>query len=379
MPLLSMMPLQSLLPRTRSAERFADVLDGRVSAGPGMQHLADLARQLSAVGTAAPVAPGAIRGQVFGPAGGDASMGVGGTVGGATPSLATGGGSTAALGAAAPAFVKLGAAVVAASLVTGGVTAAATRAMPGDPLYGAKRGLEQLRLSLATGDIARGGAELDAARARMDELKRLLDGAGPNASLTPEAAQRAVDLLVAWAAAAGPGVSDLLLHPADGAARTQLSRFGAEQSAMLTRLRPLLPDGTLQTFGADAAAFLARLGPAPTKVLPGGPDPGRSGIAPRAPATPPRPVATKPVPSRASEPGTGATSQTGVVVPVPPAAATVPGTAQGRPGVPRVGAPSTAPRVHPPSAPTLAPPTTGGGPVSGTVPGAPTRLPLPGP
>ncbi|WP_369267746.1 DUF5667 domain-containing protein, partial [Streptomyces harbinensis] len=57
----------------------------------------------------------------------------------------------------------------------GGAAVASTNALPGDTLYGLKRGMEDLRLDFADGDTARGQLYLDHASTRLHEARRLLD------------------------------------------------------------------------------------------------------------------------------------------------------------------------------------------------------------
>jgi uncharacterized protein DUF5667 len=57
----------------------------------------------------------------------------------------------------------------------GGVAAASTNALPGDTLYGLKRGMEDLKLDMASGDASRGEVYLDMASTRMQEARRLMD------------------------------------------------------------------------------------------------------------------------------------------------------------------------------------------------------------
>ncbi|MFE0491548.1 DUF5667 domain-containing protein [Streptomyces griseoaurantiacus] len=73
----------------------------------------------------------------------------------------------------------LGLGVAAASF--GGVAAASTDALPGDSLYGLKRGIEDVRLNLADGDSDRGRLYLDQASTRLSEARRLMerDRSGP--------------------------------------------------------------------------------------------------------------------------------------------------------------------------------------------------------
>ena len=57
----------------------------------------------------------------------------------------------------------------------GGVAAASTNALPGDSLYGLKRGMEDLKLDMAGSDSSRGKVYLDMASTRMQEARRLMD------------------------------------------------------------------------------------------------------------------------------------------------------------------------------------------------------------
>lgn len=57
----------------------------------------------------------------------------------------------------------------------GGVAAASSDALPGDTLYGLKRGMEDLRLDLAGSDTSRGKVYLDHASTRLHEARRLLE------------------------------------------------------------------------------------------------------------------------------------------------------------------------------------------------------------
>ncbi|GGJ95404.1 hypothetical protein GCM10011583_28780 [Streptomyces camponoticapitis] len=57
----------------------------------------------------------------------------------------------------------------------GGVAAASSDALPGDSLYGLKRGMEDFKLGLADEDADRGGLYLDHASTRLSEARRLLE------------------------------------------------------------------------------------------------------------------------------------------------------------------------------------------------------------
>ncbi|MBV7700118.1 DUF5667 domain-containing protein [Streptomyces sp. TRM70350] len=57
----------------------------------------------------------------------------------------------------------------------GGVAAASGDALPGDSLYGLKRGIEDFKLGLADGDDERGKMYLDQASTRLNEARRLME------------------------------------------------------------------------------------------------------------------------------------------------------------------------------------------------------------
>lgn len=57
----------------------------------------------------------------------------------------------------------------------GGVAAASSDALPGDSLYGLKRGMEDISLNLADGDADRGEVYLDQASTRLSEARRLME------------------------------------------------------------------------------------------------------------------------------------------------------------------------------------------------------------
>ncbi|MFI2607211.1 DUF5667 domain-containing protein [Kitasatospora sp. NPDC018619] len=77
-----------------------------------------------------------------------------------------------------------------------GAAAASSNAVPGDTLYGLKRGLEGLRLDFAGSDSERGELLLDNAATRLGEAKTLVGRSGPAGALSPatvDQVRRALD------------------------------------------------------------------------------------------------------------------------------------------------------------------------------------------
>ncbi|SOB83465.1 DUF5667 domain-containing protein [Streptomyces sp. 1331.2] len=71
-----------------------------------------------------------------------------------------------------------------------GAAAASSNALPGDTLYGLKRGLEGLRLDFAGSDSERGELLLDNAATRLDEAKVLVGRTGPAGGLSPDTVEQ---------------------------------------------------------------------------------------------------------------------------------------------------------------------------------------------
>ncbi|RAJ57377.1 hypothetical protein K378_05535 [Streptomyces sp. Amel2xB2] len=78
----------------------------------------------------------------------------------------------------------LGVGVAASAL--GGVAAASSEALPGDSLYGVKRGMEDLRLDFADDATDRGQVHLDRASTRLREARRLMERSRGGAPLDEE-------------------------------------------------------------------------------------------------------------------------------------------------------------------------------------------------
>ncbi|MFE0460555.1 DUF5667 domain-containing protein [Kitasatospora sp. NPDC058965] len=124
-----------------------------------------------------------------------------------------------------------------------GVAAASSGALPGDPLYGMKRGLEGLRLDLADSDAERGSLLLDQATTRLAEARSLIgqtDGKG----LSPQTVSRLGNALRDMHAEAAKG-RDLLrsVYRANGSLdpMRKLAAFTEGQDGHWNNLQSQLP------------------------------------------------------------------------------------------------------------------------------------------
>ncbi len=125
----------------------------------------------------------------------------------------------------------------------GGVAAASSNALPGDTLYGLKRGMEDLRLGMADGDSTRGGLFLDRATTRLQETRRLMER-GRSGELDQESLAEIRKTLSGMRHDASEG--HRLLHGVyqrDGSlgAIERLSTFASSQREGWSRLRDRLP------------------------------------------------------------------------------------------------------------------------------------------
>ena len=159
-----------------------------------------------------------------------------------------------------PHQVRRGVAAVAALALLGGAGAAvaSTRAVPGDHLYGLKRGIEHVQLSLARGDVGRGGELLEQADARLGEAQALAAG---DRSMDPTTLSRLTSTLTEMATTDEQAVNDLT-HAydvsGDPAVLTLLDRHLSAQQAGLTDLTSVLAPA-VRGQAKDLADELARV------------------------------------------------------------------------------------------------------------------------
>lgn len=127
-----------------------------------------------------------------------------------------------------------GAALVGA---TATMAVAAQTSLPGESLYGVKRGIESAEVRLAGDDVARGRTLLAQADIRLSELEELAAGDGGNPVLIP-------DTLDDFTAQSGEGVRSLLTAYDTDGSDTDVQRardFTATSMDRLTALQDQLP------------------------------------------------------------------------------------------------------------------------------------------
>ncbi|MFC4496560.1 DUF5667 domain-containing protein [Streptomyces ovatisporus] len=136
----------------------------------------------------------------------------------------------------------LGVGVAASAL--GGVAAASSEALPGDSLYGLKRGMEDLRLDMADDEANRGLVHLDHASTRMQEARRLMERARGGAELDYESLADVRRALSGMRNEAADGHRLLsAAYARDGSIEPMrsLSSFRADHGASWSRMKDRLP------------------------------------------------------------------------------------------------------------------------------------------
>lgn len=185
-------------------------------------------------------------------------------------------------------------AIVAATFITAfgltGISAASASALPGETLYGVKRGIENVRLSITTGDSDRGKLLLDLAARRLAEAHGL-------AERTAVPSELEADTLDDYAAQAAQG-SDALVRAftttrADSDIVT-LNRFATESAQLLDQLDGELDGPAAESLDA-AQAHLRTIVTIATDLCPGceGADPSLASELSAA-NPPPRPRPERP-------------------------------------------------------------------------------------
>jgi hypothetical protein len=148
---------------------------------------------------------------------------------------------------ARPPRVRQAVAVLVATTLVGGVGAAAasTRAVPGDALYGLKRGIESAELSLARSDLSRGQELLEQADHRLSEAEALAASGSADEAATRGHIRAALEDLDTTLRAGADALNRSYRDTGDAAALTVLDGVVTDQRqrvdtliAQLGRLDP---------------------------------------------------------------------------------------------------------------------------------------------
>jgi hypothetical protein len=243
---------------SRSAERFADALDGGATGDPETGRLTALAHRLEAVpGSAIAPRPAAKAAAL-------AAFSAGGLElahHAAAPTTAVHGVLTTAkvTGIGHGLLLPIATGLTAAAVAVGGVGLAAHRSLPGDPFYGVKRATEVVQQHLAGGGVPGAKERLAIARTRLAEIRQEA-AAAPTATRTSRIASLVAAMDREVALASGP------MATAGGPALLLLQTSVAELNAGLAAL----PADAVGPAVVRSEALLGALTTATAKLPTGG-------------------------------------------------------------------------------------------------------------
>jgi len=160
--------------------------------------------------------------------------------------------------------IRLVASTAALVLLGGGIgsAAAAQQAMPGDTLYGMKRGIENVSTNVSVGDDSRGRRDLEHAMTRLSEVSKLAESGGSVATIN--------STLDVFSAQARKGVSRLVAsYQQDGDVNsiTAITTFITSARQALGELAPKLPPESLKS-AVEALATIEQLAQHTTVACP---------------------------------------------------------------------------------------------------------------
>lgn len=140
----------------------------------------------------------------------------------------------------------------------GGVAAASSAALPGDSLYGMKRGLENWQLDFAGSDAARGRLLLDQASNRMSEAQQLMAHQSAGETLSPHLADEVSRALTDMNSEGSQGrelLKSVYRQDHTMAPLQQLASFADSQQQRLRAIEPRL-DGQLAPYTGQVQSLL---------------------------------------------------------------------------------------------------------------------------
>ena len=231
---------------------------------------------------------------------------------------------------------RLTALAAGAAVVTSvsGVSLAASRSLPGDPLYGVKQAAESAQLATTIGTEARGKRHLEFARTRLSEVSALADS-GHTALI--------IDTLRSMDVETRAGANDLFAAFRNSGSTEPLralDRFTQQQYGKLHTLLPSLPSAA-QASARSSLALLAVIATDNVQSATG-----------RTPGVTNPPVTGSPTPG-ASTPSTAPSAAN---TPTQPAGSGS-GTSSGQSSPPSVSVPTSVPNTVPNTVPSVSSPT----------------------
>jgi hypothetical protein len=139
--------------------------------------------------------------------------------------------------------IRLVASTAALVLLGGGIgsAAAAQQAMPGDALYGMKRGIENVSTNVSVGDDSRGRRELEHAKTRLAEIQALVKNGGDVATIN--------STLADFTDQARKGITRLVAsyqQDGDPASVAEVTAFITSARQAIGELAPKLPPESLK-------------------------------------------------------------------------------------------------------------------------------------
>ncbi|MBF9073490.1 DUF5667 domain-containing protein [Streptacidiphilus fuscans] len=194
----------------------------------------------------------------------------------------------------------------------GGVAVASSNALPGDMLYGMKRGLEDWRLNLAGSDAQRGRLLLDEASTRMTEARALMSRSGGH-TLSPQTIEDVHRALTDMNVEGKRGrdlLNAIYRSSHSLAPLRQLAGFATTQSQALNTIEPRLP-GQLDPVATQVRSLLSGINAEVTPLLPPTSGSGSTSTAPRDASASPTTGGTASQPQQ--QPSGGTTSGTGTM------------------------------------------------------------------